>query len=797
MIFRKTSFLFLLALSCFALAACDSPAQKEAKYLERGNALFAQGDYAKARLEYKNAARIAPTDPEVRYRLALTDEAEGHIGDAIRGFMAAEQQNAHFDPAVLKLAAYFLAAEQYEEVRKRIDLLLEDNPNDAQAHALRGALLLRLKNPFIAEKEARIALEKDPANVLGFSVLAGIYVAENDLPKALAAVEDGIGRNPKDLSLLLLKANLYGKQNDVPKIAETYEAIFKLRPNEPRFRFELAAIYVKAGKSDEAEATLRAAVASFPDDWEVKRNLVAFLSDHRDMAAAEKEILAYRKAAPDRSELTFWLADLYMKHDATEKAVALLEEAVREDTDAETGLNARTSLARIRFLQGDRNMAEKLADIVLAKDSNNADALFMRARLAFDRGDYQRAVSDLRTILRDRPATPKALQLLAETFLYQGHLDLAIDTLNQLVAVDPADPKARIRLAQLYGMQGDTHRALDMMAIVTKADPAYSVGWESTARIAIDAKEWQLAEDAIGKLDALEGHHMTALFLKAQLLAANGKKEDALPLYKKVIDADPSSPLSEHALPALIDASRDLGRLPETASYIAGLKTESGVAASLLGEIYLAMGKPDDAARAFDQAIERGAGLQDPFLNRAKLYLKDGKSEDAVRTLEKAETLVPADSRAPLMRAEIFEAQGKIDESIAIYDDLLMRDPTLDVAANNMAQTIADDKSGDADALEKARLAAERFIGSSDPYFLDTLGWVYLRQGKVAQAQPVLERAMTLLAAAPPQMQYHYGSLLLKTGRKQEAKEALSKATVEGAHYPGLDEAKTLLKGIE
>lgn len=790
----STIAVFLL---CFSLSACDSPEQKEAKYIDRGNKLFEQGDLVKARLEYKNAARISPTDPEARYRLALIDEAEGNIGAAVKGFLTAEQQNAHFEPAVFKLAQYLLAAERYDDVRKRIDLLLADNPDNAQAHALRAALLLRLKNPSTAEKEVRIAFEKDPNNIIGFSVLTGIYVAQKDFTKALSTVDDGIAHNPKELSLVILKAMVYGQMEDVQKIAETYGAIFKLRPNEVGFHFELADIFTKANKIEEAENTLRNAVTTFPDNWEVKRRLANFLSNQKDMDVAEKEIRNYMKTAPEKNELYLWLADIYMKHNASDRAVALLEEIVDKDTNVQAGLNARTSLATIKFIQGNRDVAEKLVNIVLSKDSNNTEALFMRARLAFERGDYQKSVSDLRTIVRDKPRTTKALQLLTETFLNQGHTDLAIDTLNQLLNVDPVDLKARIRLAQMYGLQGDSRHALEMLSIVTKSDPNYSVGWESTARIAIDAKNWALAEEAIGKLDAMENQHLTALFLKAQVLSATDKREESLPLYEQVITADPSAPLSEHALSALVKVARDIKKLPEIITYITALKSDSGVVSSILGETLLATGKINEAAQAFDIAIEKKVTFQDPYMNRAKIFAKEGQIDQALLTLGKAESVAPADFRAFLMAADILLSQGKVDDVINIYETLLAHNPALDIAANNLAQIIADNKYDDAAAMEKARVAAERFSNTNNPYFLDTLGWVYLRQGKITQAQPIIERAMSLSNPVLPQMQYHYGSLLVKTERKEEAKVVLSKAIIDGASYSGLEDAKKLLKTIE
>ena len=69
----KTAYKIGLVLSPVAIGvgylSYSTPEEKETKYLRRGNTLFQQGEYEKARLEYKNAARIMPTDAEVDYRM--------------------------------------------------------------------------------------------------------------------------------------------------------------------------------------------------------------------------------------------------------------------------------------------------------------------------------------------------------------------------------------------------------------------------------------------------------------------------------------------------------------------------------------------------------------------------------------------------------------------------------------------------------------------------------------------------------------------------------------------------------
>ena len=792
--FRKP----VLALTaCLALTmplmGCDSPQKKEAHYLERGNAFLNNDEPEKARVEYKNAARLMPTAAEPLYRLGMVDESEGDLRNAFGHFSAAEQQNDHYAPAVLKIAQYYMGAEQYDQSHKRVDAILAAEPNNAEALAMTAALLLREKNLDEAEKEARLALSKDPANISACSALTGIYSAKNDYDKATSAVNDGIAHNPKSLPLLMLRVVLFQHMNDVSKTAEAFQAIFKLKPKEIKYRVNLATLYVSANKLDEAEATLRQGVAALPDNWEMKHTLVLFLGEHRDMDTAEKEIRNLMQANPKNDEPYFWLADLYASHDATDKAVDLLSQIVERGQFDQPALNARTMLARLSIKRGNKELAEKLVTAVLSKTPDNQGALYIRANMAFENGYYQSAVSDLRSILRNSPKDQNALQLLGETFLLQGHLDLAIDTLQKLTELNPTNYAARVRLAQMVNKNGDHKQAMELITLVTQAAPQYPVGWETAARIAIDSKEWLLASSAIQTLAKIDGQQMTASYLDGQVQENNGNNDAAIAKYTEVINADPTAPLAEHALGSFIDLSRKLGRMEAATSYLETLKTDSPTISTMLGKCYVTTGNISNGAAAFDKAIANNATFQEPYIARAELYLKDHQSDQAIEILKKGATAAPNDSRAPLMDAGLLGDNGHYQDAIALYDDLLARNPALDIAANNLAEMTADYQSNDSVALEKARQTAERFAGSNNPLLLDTLAWVYFRQGNIQLAQTIMERALTLGTQLPPQMHYHYAAILVKSGKSGLAKAELQQALAGNEPYAGIEEAKKML----
>ena len=790
--------LAVCAMIGLCLSGCNSPEEKEARAIRRGDAYFQNGAYEKARIEYKNALQAKPLDAEPVYSLGLVDEAEGNLRNAFTNFMAAEQQNKHFLPATIKIAQYLISAEQYTQARERLQAVLSEQPTHAEAHALSASILSHENNVVDAEKEAQLALSQDAANITACAVLTGIYTNKKEFDKAISTVNDGLARNPQNIPLLLLRATVYNVMGDLAKVNETYQIIFKLKPELSQFRAELAEMYVKTNKSDEAEAILREGVTALPNDWEMKHELISFLSTNRGLNAAEKEIKDLIAANPKKDDLYFWLADAYINHQSPEQALALLDQIVERGQYNPSALNARTQLARLHFKQGNRDLAEKLVATVLANSPDNPEALYIKANLEYENGYYQSAISDLRTIVRDEPQNREALQLLSETLLTQGHTDLAIDTLAKLVDFDPANITARIRLAQMLQANGDKEKANAWIAEVTKIAPENPIAWETTARIAIDSQKWLVAEEAIRILDKMTGEHPTAAFLEGQVLETNNKNDEAIQKYTEAVNNDPNTPLAERALASLTRVHDKLGHINVACSYLESLKSESPFVATLLGQCYKSSGHNEESVKLFDKAIANKATFQDPYLNRAELYVKEHKPEQAIDTLKLAASIAPSDLRATMMAANLLGATGHYADAAKLYQDILDRDAGNDMAANNLAELIADYQYTDTAALEKARKIAERFTGSTDPNLLDTLAWVYYRQGNVQMAQTILERALQKQGAElPAQLHYHYAAILLKGGKATDRiRSELQLATPNNADYPELDKAKQTLNEI-
>ncbi len=791
----RAAFAALLILSPLAMTACDDSASLEKKYIKRGEALLDHGDPTRARLEFRNAVRLAPVDAAPYYWLGRADEASGNLRDAFLNYRQAVQQDAHFDPALLKLAHMYLAGGQLEEVEARVNTVLEQQPDNADAHVLRAAVLLRRGDFEACEKEARIAQADDPTSTAPASVLVGLYSAKHDLKQAAQILDDVIARHPGDLSLLAIQVQLYRQFDQFDRVAAAYQAILKITPTDLATRVDASNYYADAGRLDLAEAVLREGVAAEPNDFQMKRLLVAFLKERRTLDVTESTIRAFMAADPTNDAYYFMLADVYLKNNSADRAEALLNQLVENKGVETSGLSARTSLAQLNYSRGNQALAEKLLSVVLNSKPTDPQALLTQASIAFNEGRFQTVVANTRSVLRQYPRSPDALRLLSEALLRQGHIDLAADTMSQLVDVQPLDLNPQLRLAELYQLRGDSQQALKIMQGINKLFPNNAAGLEVAARIANDSQAWTVADDVISRLEALPEEREAAIFLRAQYFAARGETRAAIDKLIGLISSDPASQPSAEGVGLLLAIDNQQNRIADGAHFLEGLKSDLPGIRTALAQCYVALKRPVDAAREFDFAISKGGETPERVIGRASLYVADGKFADAEALLKGGAEAAPADLRVAFQLALVEAGEAKYREAGAVYEDLLTRDPGLDAAANNLAELIANHSYDDPAALDKALTYADRFQASSDPGLLDTLGWVYYRMGQYSKASVYLERALSR-PDVPAEVHYHYGALLLRMGQKEKARAQLELATSGGAGPAWVDDAKKMLGTI-
>jgi tetratricopeptide (TPR) repeat protein len=428
---------------------------------------------------------------------------------------------------------------------------------------------------------------------------------------------------------------------------------------------------------------------------------------------------------------------------------------------------------------------------VLQENPRDSEALLMRGNIALAKPDLPAAIADLRTVLRDQPNSGRALRLLARAHQLNSEPELAKETLQRAVKASPRDIQTRLELAQSFAQGANLDSALEELQAVLDVSPVHLGALQAQIRIQMAKGDWRAAERIAQHIrstypDRPLGYHLMGLVYQAErkLDASTGEFELAL---ERAPDAvEPLSALIESYL-ADKKPHKALARLDQA---IEQTPTNS-MAYNLKGQVLLVQKNSDQAEAAFRTASQLNPKWAPPYWNLGALHLVQGNNEEAIRVLQEGLKATSGNVRFLIQLATVYEMSGKHEQAIREYENLLARSPRSEPAANNLAMLLANYRQ-DGKSRDKALELARQFEASKNPLYVDTLGWVYYKHGRLDEAISLLSSAVANVPDHPI-LNYHLGMAYYAQGQMASARQHLEKAVAARQPFPGVDEAKNTL----
>ncbi len=783
----------ILSAVCVAIAVsgCGGAQSRKAKHLEKGESFLAAGNLEKARVEFRNALQIVPTDSEARYENGVVDEKLGNLREAAQFYQGAIDSNADAVRARAHLGRLYLLSGSADKALATITPGFAKHPDDVGLLTVRAAARVQLKDPTGALADAERAVKLAPTDEDAVSVLAGIYKSQGQTDKALALLQGAIKRNPNTVELRLVLAQLDASLGRKDEVEALLLELVRLRPEDKSHRLRLAQFYARTNQLDAAEKVLRDGVQALPADHELKTALVDFLATRRSRELAEQELTKLIAADPKDEQLKFLQADFYERGKEFAKAEQVYRAIIAADDVTGPGLTARNRLAALRVQLNDVPGAEKLIAEVLAASPRDNDALIMRGNLALAQKDPRTAIADLRSVLRDQPNSVGIMRSLARAHLANGEPALAEETMRRAVEINPADTGARLDLAQLLNQLGKPDQAKPVIDALVKQHPDDVQALDLQFNVALATKDLVTAKAAADALVATQPKSALGLYYQGEIAETDKRLDEALRLYTAALDLEPET---LQPLEATTRVLADLKRVPEALKrlddYIARYP-KLPFPANLKGALLMAEKRATDAIPAFKLAIDREPTWWMPYRNlaAAEILVKDNNS--AIATLkggiEKAATPEPLEVEL----ASFYEHSGHVDEAVQVYETALRANPKSDVVANNLAMLLVTYRK-DAASLDRAKQLVARFSESPNPTFLDTYGWVLYKRGEANAAVTTLEDVLAKAPNAAVTL-YHLGMAQVLAGQPDAARDSLTRSLQSGRNFPGSEEAKATL----
>ncbi len=629
-------------------------------------------------------------------------------------------------------------------------------------------------------------------------------------------------KNPKDVDVILLRANAMAALQDPAGAITEIEEALKIKPDSSVVYVNLGAARMGTGDAKQAEAAFRQAIELDPSSLDAKLAWANFLWSADRAAEAEatiKEVLAKEpqhllanrmlgvlylstsraneaeqplKIVAEISkspEARLQLADHYMNIGRTQDAVALLSALAKEQSGF---AEAELRLAILDYNQKRVPEAHKRLDALLARAPKYSAALVTKAQWFTQENKLDEALERAKAAVAADPESAAAHFALATVHDRRKEFGDATKAYAETLRLNPRALAAQVELSRLSLRSGDSAAALRYAEEARQTQPANVEAGLALARSLIAAGNLVRAETEIAALlqqapnaaavYAVSGMHQTR---KNNPAAARKAFERALELSPGFLEAlggltylDLST---KNTAPAIARLEAEIAKQPT-----------NGTLLVLLSSAYSAAGNPAKEEEALRRAVSVDPRLMAGYGLLAQFYVRQNRTDEARAEFEGIVKREPSNVGARTMVGVLLELQGKRDEAKKAYEATVEGTENAPVAANNLAFIYAEQGTNLDVALQLASAAKQRL--PEDASVDDTLGWVYYKKGLPALAVKPFEES---LKKRPdnPEVLFHLGMTYAKLGDNVKARATLERALKLDPKIGG-DEARRVLKSV-
>ena len=596
-----------------------------------------------------------------------------------------------------------------------------------------------------------------------------------------------------------LLGHRFEESEDETSAIAAYKRAMELDPMAAEIPAQLAGVYLKQSKAQEAIAAAEASIKIAPANREANRVLgtvYAALSESSPDPAARgrgadqadanlaRAIRHFEMAldgavAESDPNVRATLARLYVRSSAYEKAIPLLTDLVNQEAGWQDGplmlveayAGAGRSRDAITWLEertpGDPRLLPALADFY-ERERRWSDAAAAYGR-AIQRAP--RNTTDLKT-------------RYASALMNAGgrdNLDKARTALTEVSAVNRTDARVLYLLSQVQRRLGDSANAEASARRVIAQNNKSPWGYYALAEALEARRQYQAVVDELAPVVAENRGKSGDNAFDVSILLPHlgfayqeiGQPDKAVAAFEDARKLAPGDPAIAGYLIEANIAAKKYGAAVDAAKAALAQHPDDLRLTRLEAQALRHSGKADAGIALLEEAVEHHADDPVAYVTLAQAYSDADRGAQAVHVLQNAQGKFPNNDAIAFELGTVFDKQKQFAEAESAFRQVLSRDPENAIALNYLGYMLAErgERLDESVTYLKKALQAE----PENPSYLDSLGWAYFKSDKLDLAEANLKRAADQLKTNSV-IQEHYGQVLFKLGRYDDAIAAWTRA---------------------
>ena len=457
------------------------------------------------------------------------------------------------------------------------------------------------------------------------------------------------------------------------------------------------------------------------------------------------------------------LARINLMSNDTEEALALLQEVLADRPDHDEAL---TMAGRIYQNKKMLTEAKAMYEKALAANPSDPNIFLYLGRIYWNERDLANAERIFRLMVNAFPASYAAHFFSGKVLADQGKYDEAVNAFKSSLELEPSLEEARFELIQIYRKQNKSEEVAKSYKSILEYNPD---NIKASFELAVHYKEMNQEKRGIPFLVDLgwrsQNDNSILTFVYENYLETK-QYETAAWLLENMLKGAPQSSEIHYLSGVTFDG---LKRTEKALAHLEQVKPESRFYNNAVVHRAVLLhdkGEIEQAIRIVLGAIETDPENPDYYLYLGSFYEELERYDEAIEILEKGLEIDSNNARIQFRLGVVYDKIGRRKRALEVMEKVVQIEPNNAKALNYLGYTYAEMGI----ELEKAEALILRAleIKPEDGYIIDSLAWVYFKQGAFDQALLWLKKAITLVPDDPTILE-HIGDVYQALNKKSLA----------------------------
>jgi predicted Zn-dependent protease len=567
-----------------------------------------------------------------------------------------------------------------------------------------------------------------------------------------------------------LLAKLAAEEGRYDEALERIDKVIQKSPGEPVLLYERAMMLIDAGRIDRAEHELRAVVKSAPEFYDANRVLGRILIDRADadrpkIEEALKYLQAAYKANPDDLSTGVAVSQILRSLQRNAEAERILASMVERAPDQRSlNFNYAQVLSSLNRAKEARQYLER----TIALDATYAPAVMQLLEMYHAENEWQRAADVMQPLIAENPMNLELQRQQAYFLLRAGDARGARDRFRVVVAAEPKDARSLFYLAEALNDLEEYPEAEKIFRQLLAADPKDPDLVASFGLSLGGQKKWDEAMQTFTNLLATADvpDHLVAL-AKTQLAYIRLQKGD----YANAVESARSIFIfrdkpNTQAINIALEALKKQEKSGDAVALLEPLRTQFASDPFINARYIEALARSGDAAKAREAAAAQVKLGPRNAVAASEAYIQANDYPGAIALMKSAIAAAPDEVDLQFQLGSIYERSGDRKTSESVFLKVLEKKPDHAPSLNYLGYMWAESGTN----LERAQEMLTRAVAQepNNGAYVDSLGWVYFRLGRLDLAEKYLTDAARLMPRDAT-VHEHLGDVLAKRGDMQRA----------------------------